>query len=331
MPVELSGASVAPVRHGLTHRVLVVCAIAVAVAGALFMGACAGRPGSTAEEGDRTADVSVSACCGDSAMGVALRIASDYRDGALASRVFSDEAFWTAALPMAQYAGFDVLTLATTPARLRGITIGQGPDTVLVWSQATAGASTGTMALADVLRWFANTRAEDRDDALRARLLSGLTLLVVPLVPEGFASGMAVPDALVSALRATGSLRAPSWRPLVSVGLVEAVRVDVNTDSLAATLATSGTERARLVGATLALSLRTELPGRLARARPLASATTHDAVLLASGALPNDPQQQRLRAVHAAALLTLFDGLATGAYRHADSALLNRLPLTPSR
>lgn len=322
------------VRRGVAARALLCAATVAVVSGALLAGACAGRPEATPEAIDRPTDVSLSACCGDSAMGVALRIASDYREGALASRVYTEEAFWAAALPMAQYAGFPVRTVSTTtaatPSAMRVIAIGHGPDTVLVWSQATDGASTGSMAIADVLRWYANTRAEDRDDALRARLLSGLTVLVAPLVPRTLAPVATVPEMVLSAWRGSSSPGVSSAR-LVAIGLVEAAGDPTLADSSAATLATSASASARQVGATLATSLRTELPGRLSRSRAPLGDTQHDAVLLSSGALPNDPQQQRLRAVHAAALLTVLDGLATGAYRQANVAVLDRLPASPFR
>jgi hypothetical protein len=49
-------------------------------------------------------------------------------------------------------------------------------------------------------------------------------------------------------------------------------------------------------------------------------------VLIESGALPGDPEKQRLRALHVGALLSVFDALATGAYRAADPAWYETLP-----
>src|SRR5690606_37557175 len=73
--------------HSQMQRALGLCVVAGAMlAGAL--GACAGRPGATPDAPESPQDVSVSTCCGDSAMGIALRSASDYRESALATRVF---------------------------------------------------------------------------------------------------------------------------------------------------------------------------------------------------------------------------------------------------
>ncbi len=332
----------------------------LAVVATTLLAACAGRPSVANSEGDADATAmptSVTACCGDSAMGVALRIAADYRESALATRLFTDDQFWTATLPVAEYAGFTVAARplatsgrtsasgATETASIRTITIGQGPDTVLVWSRASEGGSTGTMALADIVRWFANTRAEDRDDALRARLLAGVTLVLAPLLPSS--NDVSDSSALVASLqRAT--------HPRVTIGLLErdgrltaSETVGRNggngeraarADSAVIVLVAAADSQSRWIAATLSTSLVTELPGRLARAADLVLAVAPEArgadrrsgiVHVLGGALPNDPQQQRLRAVHAAALLSLFDAVATGAYRTADSVVYTRLPVVP--
>jgi hypothetical protein len=49
-------------------------------------------------------------------------------------------------------------------------------------------------------------------------------------------------------------------------------------------------------------------------------------VLIESGALPDDPQKQRLRALHVAAILGALDAIATRRYEAADPAVYDALP-----
>ena len=49
-------------------------------------------------------------------------------------------------------------------------------------------------------------------------------------------------------------------------------------------------------------------------------------MLVESGALPGDPEKQRLRALNVVALLSALDAIATGHYRQADPRAYERLP-----
>ncbi len=61
---------------------------------------------------------------------------------------------------------------------------GDGPDTVLLWSQMHGDETTATCALMDVLSWLGRTREEP----VTRRVLSRLTLLVLPMLnPDGAA------------------------------------------------------------------------------------------------------------------------------------------------
>jgi len=304
---------------------------------------------------------SVLLCCGDSAMGVGLRIAGDYRESAISTRRFTHEQFWNAVLPVVTHAGFrvDEVGRSLHGRPLRTITIGTGRDTVLLWSQMHGDESTATMALADLFRWFANTRAEDRDDALRDRILKGLTLVFLPMLNPDGAERFQRENAIgVDINRDARNLVTPEARALKAVrdrlqprfGFNlhdQNARTRVGRDGEQAAIAllapahddTRGynavRERARLVAATLALSFGTELPTRVAKyddgfnARAfgdLMQAWGTSTVLIESGALPGDPEKQRLRALHVGALLSVFDALATGAYANADPAWYESLP-----
>ncbi|MEQ1692937.1 MAG: hypothetical protein ABMA00_16735, partial [Gemmatimonas sp.] len=50
-------------------------------------------------------------------------------------------------------------------------------------------------------------------------------------------------------------------------------------------------------------------------------------VLIESGALPDDPEKQRLRSVNVIAILTALDAIATESYRNADPNTYESLPV----
>ncbi len=351
-------------------RVLLLCGII-----ALFA-ACTGRAASSDSSDGAVltaaeAAAALEKCCGDSAIGVGLRIAADYKEPSITTRRFTPEQFWQAVQPMAEYARLDVATAGQSlqGRPLRTITIGSGPTKVLVWSRMKRVESTGTVALADIVRWFANTRNEDRDVDLRERLLSGLTIVLLPIINPDDADAISIADSAdVSSPRSAetivrdrdeGPLSTSERQVLASVrdmmpfdfaiALVErsarmsageAAAADAAITLLAQQNAAAGgdsgaDDRAIRAAATLAKSFLTELPGRLAkyddaRDLPVLSGLIAESgvrtVVVASGDLEADPQNQRLRSLHVAALLSVFDAMATGAYRGANVALYEQLP-----
>jgi hypothetical protein len=93
--------------------------------------------------------------------------------------------------------------------------------------------------------------------------------------------------------------------------------------------------RARLVAATLATMFAYEIPGRVAKYDDtyeprafgdLMQQWGTSTVLIESGAMPNDPQKQRLRALNVAAILAVLDAIATGAYERAEISAYESLP-----
>jgi hypothetical protein len=93
--------------------------------------------------------------------------------------------------------------------------------------------------------------------------------------------------------------------------------------------------RARLVAAGIARTLNADIPGRIAgyddtfnpRAfGDLIQQWGTSTVLIESGALPDDPEKQRLRAITGAAIISALDAIATGSYRSEDTASYERLP-----
>lgn len=93
--------------------------------------------------------------------------------------------------------------------------------------------------------------------------------------------------------------------------------------------------RARLVAAGLARSFGGEIPGRVAKYDDafnprafgdLMAAWGTSTVLIESGALPDDPDKQKLRRLNAAAIITALDGIATGSLQSANAEDYERLP-----
>ncbi len=343
---------------------------ALLCASVALLSACAGLSGSPASSETPTltaaeATAALEMCCGDSAIGVGLRIAADYKEPSITARRFTHAQFWLAVQPMAEYARFNVQTVGQSSQgrALRTITIGRGPTKVLLWSQMHGDESTATMAMADLVRWFANTRAEDRDDALRERLLSRLTIVLLPMLnPDGAELFVRESAVGVDINRDARRLATPEARALKSVrdrlqpqfgfnlhDQNPRTRAGTNGPQAAIALlappydSTRGynavRERARLLAATLAKSFLTELPGRVSRYDDafnprafgdLMQQWGTSTVLIESGALAADPQKQRLRSLHVAALLSAFDALATGAYEGASPALYEQLPYNVS-
>jgi hypothetical protein len=297
----------------------------------------------------------------DASMGEGLRIAADYREPTITSRRVTHAQFWDAVLPLVTNAGFRVEEVGRSVEgrALRTITIGSGPDTVLLWSQMHGDESTATMALADLFRWFANTRGEARDDARRDRLTRGLTLVFLPMLnPDGAERFQRENAHGVDINRDARALATPEGRALKAVRdrLRPAFGFNLHDQSARTRAGRDGPQagiallapapdaarswnatraRARLVAATLVASLEGELPRRLAvyddafnpRAfGDLMQQWGTSTVLIESGALPGDPEKQRLRALHVGALLTVLDALATGAYRTADAVWYDALP-----
>lgn len=63
------------------------------------------------------------------------------------------------------------------------ITLGEGPIVALFWSQMHGDEPTATMALMDLLNWFA---ADDEFNELRGEILTNMTLHIVPMLnPDG--------------------------------------------------------------------------------------------------------------------------------------------------
>ena len=240
---------------------------------------------------------------------------------------------------------------------LRAVTFGQGPTRVLLWSQMHGDESTATMALADVIAWMGDPAS--RGDPLHARLAGALTVVMVPMLnPDGAERFLRANARGVDVNRDAHRLRTPearalkalrdSIRPAFGFNLHDQgartiggpagplVAVALLAPPAGADGAYGPTRAAaRLVAADLAALLERELPGRVAkydeRFEPRAFGDLMQrwgtsTVLIESGALPGDPEKQRLRAVNVVAIVSALDAIATGRFRAADPRAYDALP-----
>ena len=282
-----------------------------------------------------------------------------HRVAAIATRRFTHTQLWTALDPITRASTLQVREIGRSlqGRPIRAITYGTGRTTVLLWSQMHGDESTATMALADILAWLAQPTAEG--DALRQRIASELTVVMVPMLnPDGAevfdrenavgidvnrdARRLSTPEA-----RALKSLR-DSIRPAYGFNLH-----DQNARTLAgargpqvaiALLAPAAEQSgaygptravARLLAAEIATVLQREIPGRVAKYNDafeprafgdLMQQWGTSTVLIESGALPSDPEKQRLRGINVVAILSALDAIATGRHRAGDPTAYESLP-----
>ena len=296
-------------------------------------------------------------CCTRNAFTTALRIAEQYRNPGITERRFTHETFWRAVensihAPALRYESIGRSMLGR---EIRAVTFGNGPTRVLLWSQMHGDEATATMALADLFRFF----AEATNHPLHRRLARDLTVVFVPMLnPDGAelfqrqnAVGIDVNrDArrqVTPEARALKALR-DRLNPQFGFNLHDQnARTRAGTRGVASGIAllppafdeaksyNDVRTRARLVAATLATAFAYEIPGRVAKYDDeynprafgdLMQQWGTSTVLIESGALPNDPQKQRLRTLNAAAILVALDAIATGGYASANPNAYESLP-----
>ena len=288
-----------------------------------------------------------------------LAIAERYRAAGLDERRFTHDQLWRV---LARYAGpaspaarVEPIGSSIQGREIRAVTVGSGATTVLLWSQMHGDEATATMSIADILRYF----AEAEGDALRERLLRELTIVFVPMLnPDGAELFQRENAAGVDVNRDARRLATPEARALKSLrdrleprfGFNlhdQNARTRAGDDGLQAGIALLAPAynaardyndvrgRARLVAAAIAEGLAGEIAGRVAKYDDgftprafgdLMQQWGTSTVLIESGALPDDPQKQRLRALNTAAILLALDAIATGDFQRADPAWYEALP-----
>ena len=287
---------------------------------------------------------SAPACCTAEVLASGLRIAERYRVSAITERRFTHADFWRAIEPSLK-SSFKTETVGQSilGRPIRSVTFGQGPTKVLLWSQMHGDESTASMALADIFRFL----AEAPDDPLRQRLQRELTIVFIPMLnPDGAEVFQRENAVGIDVNRDARRQVTPEARALKKVhetfqpqfgfnlhdqnartrvgrrGVQSAIALLAPAyDSVLSYNDVRGT--ARLVAAVLATTFAHEIPGRIAKYDDafnprafgdLMQQWGTSTVLIESGALPDDPQKQRLRALNVAAILGALDAIATRSY-----------------
>ena len=305
----------------------------------------------------RLPDAASATCCTRQAFSDALRVAERYRNPAITERRFTHSQFWNAVensihAPALRY---ETIGRSILGRDIRAVTFGNGPTRVLLWSQMHGDEAAATMALADLFRFF----AEGTSSALHQRLTRELTVAFIPMLnPDGAelfqrqnaigidvnrdARRLVTPEA-----RALKSFR-DRFDPHFGFNLHDQnARTRAGREGPASGIAllppaydeaksyNPVRSRALLVAATLARAFSYEIPRRVAKYDDefnprafgdLMQQWGTSTVLIESGALPNDPQKQRLRVLNAAAILIALDAIATRGYEHADPMWYEQLP-----
>jgi len=298
-----------------------------------------------------------SVCCRETA----VQIAADYRAAGLEDRRFTYEQYWSALAPVLESAEVTITRLGESMEgrEIRAITLGTGPTSVLLWSQMHGDESAASMALADLVNWYASAPASD---TLRARLSEALTVTMIPMLnPDGaerFHRENAVGIDINRDARRTAT---PEGRILKSVR--DSIEADFGFNLHDQGTRTAGDEgrvvaiallapaadeerswgpvrqRARQVAAVIVRALAPNIGTRMARYddefTPRAFGDNMQAwgtstVLIESGELEGDPQKQVLRKLNVVALVSALHAIATASYENLSTAAYDDLPMNVS-
>jgi len=266
---------------------------------------------------------------------------------------------WAALEPLLRAPGLSVTDVGRSiqGRPIRAVAFGTGPVTVLLWSQMHGDESTATMALADLISWFASSEPEYA--SLRNALASKLKIVMIPMLnPDGAelfqrenavgvdvnrdARNLATPEA-----RALKALR-DSINPAFGFNLHDQnarTLTGNNGNQVAIALLAPAADEdraygptrttARLVASVIASVLKAEIPGRLAKYNDaheprafgdLMQQWGTSTVLIESGAMPGDAEKQRLRQVNVIAILSALNAMADGSWRNADPDAYESIP-----
>jgi len=224
---------------------------------------------------------------------------------------------------------------------LRTITFGEGPIDLLLWSQMHGDEATATRALADLVAFFATRDDLDLHHTLRQHMR--ITMLLM-LNPDGAEAHQRETADGIDLNRDAVRLTSPEARVLAEVRerLQPAFGFNLHDQDVRRRAGPDGEQvafaflappadvhdtwapvraRARQLAATMAAAARDALPDRVARwseeYEPRAFGECFQragtsTVLVETGALPDDPDKERLRTHLSALFLTTFDRMAEG-------------------
>ncbi|HET9332002.1 MAG TPA: M14 family zinc carboxypeptidase [Gemmatimonadota bacterium] len=291
-----------------------------------------------------------------------LAIADEYRVPGLEDRRFTHEKYWEAVGSVLDDGETTARVSITELGRslegrsIQAVTLGEGPVSVLLWSQMHGDESTASMSLADITHWWA---ASPEDDPLRRQLAEGLTVTMIPMLnPDGAERFMRYDALGVDVNRDARRLATPEARILKAVR--DSLQADFGFNLHDQGSRTAGQDgklvgiallapaadeerswgpvrqRARRLSGVIAAALQDEIPGRIARYddsfTPRAFGDNMQrwgtsTVLIESGALPDDPQKQELRRLNVLAILAALESIADGSLETASTAAYDDLPM----
>src|SRR5687767_11205981 len=229
------------------------------------------------------------ACC----LTIGLDIARQFRVAAISKRTFTHAELWRAIAPSLRSGAIhdEEIGRSMHGRSVRAFRWGRGPTVVLLWSQMHGDESTATMALADLLAYFAAPDAVLANDAraLRARLDRTVSLVMIPMLnPDGAERFQRENAAGIDINRDARRLSTPEarildaarerYRPAYGFNLHDqGFRTLAGRRGAQTAIALSAPptdesglyndvrERARRVASTMAAALAPELPNRMAR------------------------------------------------------------------
>ena len=287
-------------------------------------------------------------------------IAGTHRLSAISARRFTHAEFWTALDPALRSPAVTATEIGRSlqGRPIRAVTFGSGPTTVLLWSQMHGDEATATMALGDIISWLASGQSDHRD--LKDRVSSRLKVVMIPMLnPDGAELFQRENAVGIDINRDARALSTPEARALKAVRDSLKPQFGFNLHDQNARTLTGGNgnqvaiallapaadeartygparARARLVASVIATVLRKEIPGRLARYNDaheprafgdLMQQWGTSTVLIESGAMPGDPEKQKLRTLNVVAILSALDAMATSSWENADPEVYESIPM----
>ena len=270
------------------------------------------------------------------------------RVAGLDDRRFSPETWWSLVTPLlGETLTVEQIGESAEGRPLRMLSFGSGSTTILLWSQMHGDESTASMALADLVSLF----SESENHPVARAIARGATVHMIPILnPDGAARFTRRNAQGVDINRDARRLQTPEGRALKSAvdrlspdfgfnlhDQSAAVRMEGSDRGVAiALLAPAFNEardvddkrrRAMQVASLLIDAMEPMVGDHIAKYDDtfnprafgdLVGAWGASTVLIESGAWPDDPQKQHLRATNFAGLVAALDGIASGRYAEFD-------------
>ncbi|HZD05731.1 MAG TPA: M14 family zinc carboxypeptidase, partial [Longimicrobiales bacterium] len=285
------------------------------------------------------------------------RLHEEVRVPGLEDRRFGPDAYWRVLGPVVRRGGLSMEEVGRSAEGrpLRLVSFGQGPVTVLMWSQMHGNESTASMALVDVLELV----GERPDDPLVRTITRGVTVHLLPMLnPDGAlrfqrrnAQGVDINrDARLLATPEARTLKAVRDRldPDFGFNLHDqnaGTRVGSSDRGVAIALLAPAFDasgevddlrrRAMEVIGVVVGAITPLVEDRIARYDDtfnprafgdLMAAWGSSTILIESGGLEGDPQKQRLRRANFVALLAALESIATESWKGVGTGVYDALP-----